>query len=75
MPKKQLQGIIISDKMKDTVVVKVQRIKQHPKYRKRYRIFKNYKAHYTGDEFKLGDKVIIQECRPISKDKKWRIVK
>lgn len=75
MPKKQLQGTIISDKMKHTVVVKVERIKQHPKYRKRYMVFKKYKAHYTGDELKIGDKVVIQECRPISKDKKWRVVK
>ena len=74
MSKKQLQGIIISDKMKDTVVVNVDRIKQHPKYRKRYTVSKKYKAHYIGDQFKLGDEVIIQECRPISKDKKWRVI-
>lgn len=59
--------------MQNTVVVKVERIKQHPKYKKRYRVFKKYKAHIEGDDFKMGDRVIIQECRPISKDKTWRV--
>ncbi len=74
MPKKQLQGIVFSDKMNKTVVVRVERIKQHPKYRKRFRAYKKYKAHYEGDELQKGDKVTIQECRPISKDKTWRVI-
>lgn len=74
MPKRVFEGTIISDKMQNTVVVKVQRIKQHPKYKKRYKVFKKYKAHVEGDNFKIGDKVIIQECRPISKDKAWRVM-
>jgi len=73
MPKRIFEGTIISDKMEKTVVVKVERIKQHPKYKKRYRIYKKYKAHVEGEDFKMGDKVIIQECRPISKDKTWRV--
>lgn len=73
MPKRVFEGTIISDKMEKTVVVKVERIKQHPKYKKRYRVFKKYKAHVDGDDFKMGDRVIIQECRPISKDKTWRV--
>ena len=77
MPKKQLQGKIISDKMQKTVVVKVERIKEHPKYKKRYKVFKKYLAHIDppagGGDYKIGDRVVIEECSPISKDKKWRI--
>lgn len=72
--KKQIQGTIISNKMQKTVVVQVERIKEHPKYKKRYRVHKKYKAHYDGGDFKVGDKVVIEECRPISKDKRWRVI-
>lgn len=75
MPKRQLTGIIISDKTEKTAVVKVERIKEHPKYKKRYKVHKKYKAHNKNNEHKAGDKVVIEECRPISKDKKWKIVK
>ena len=75
MPKRQLQGVIVSNKMQNTVVVKVERIKEHPKYKKRYKVHKKYKAHYTEGEYKIGDKVKIQETNPISKDKKWMVVK
>jgi small subunit ribosomal protein S17 len=72
--KKKLKGIIISDKMKNTAVVKVDRLVAHPKYHKRFKVSKKYKAHTEGDNFKVGDVVIIEACRPISKDKKFRIV-
>jgi len=75
MPKRQLQGIITSNKMANTVVVKVERVKEHPKYKRRYRIHKKYKAHFDEEEYALGDKVVIEECRPISKDKKWKVIK
>lgn len=79
MPKRQLKGVIVSDKMQKTVVVKVERIKEHPKYKRRYKIHKKYKAHYDlpagGGEYKAGDKVVIEECRPISKDKRWKVIK
>jgi small subunit ribosomal protein S17 len=75
MPRRQLRGKIISDKMQKTVIVEVERIKKHPKYKRRYKISKKYKAHVEKDEYKTGDKVIIEECRPLSKDKKWRVVK
>lgn len=74
MPKKRLQGIIVSDKMEKTVVVKTERIKKHAKYKRRYKVSKKYKAHVEKQDFKKGDKVIIEECRPISKDKKWRVI-
>jgi len=75
MPKKQLKGTIVSDKMAKTVVVKVERLKEHPKYHKRYKVFKKYKAHIEKKDYKVGDEVIIEECRPISKEKKWRVIK
>lgn len=76
MPKRQLTGTVISNKMPKTVVVKVERIKEHPRYKKRYKTHKKYKVHLKeGEYYKVGDKVIIEECRPISKDKKWRVIK
>ena len=75
MPKRQLKGTIVSNKMQKTVVVEVERVKEHPRYKRRYKVHKKYKAHYNEGEFKIGDKVIIEECRPISKDKKWKILK
>lgn len=75
MPKKQLVGKIISDKMQKTVVVEVERIKKDSKYKKRYKVRKKYKAHAEVKEYKIGDKVLIEECRPISKEKKWRVIK
>lgn len=74
MPKKQLIGIIISDKMEKTVVVKVERIKKHPRYKRMFKVHKKYKAHDENGEYKIGDKVIIEESKPISKDKKWRVI-
>ena len=75
MPKKQLTGKVVSDKMQKTVVVEVERIKEHPKYKRRYRVSKKYKAHAEIGEVKVGDKVLIEECRPISKDKRWRVIR
>lgn len=75
MPKRKLKGIITSNKMQKTVVVKVERIKQDPKYKRRYKVHKSYKAHYDEGEYNIGDKVTIEETTPISKDKKWRVVK
>ncbi|MFH0987406.1 MAG: 30S ribosomal protein S17 [Patescibacteria group bacterium] len=75
MSKKRLKGLVVSDKMKKTVVVEVERWKEHAKYKKRYRLTKKYKAHDEKGEFKTGDQVIIEETRPLSKDKKWRVLK
>lgn len=75
MPRRRLTGTIISDKMAKTVVVKVERIKEHPKYKKRFRIHQKYKAHLEGTDFKVGDKVVIEECRPISREKRWKVIK
>ena len=75
MPKKQLQGTVVSNKMAKTVVVKVERVKEHPKYKRRYKVHKKYKAHVESGEYKVGDRVIIEESRPISKDKRWVVIK
>ena len=75
MPKRKLTGTIISNKTQKTVVVEVERIKAHPKYKRRFKIHKKYKAHIEGENYNVGDKVIIEECRPISKDKHWRVIK
>ena len=72
--KRILQGIVVSDKMDKTIVVLVERIKQHPRYKKRYKVHKKYKAHDPENKYKVGDKVEIQECKPISKDKKWTVL-
>lgn len=74
MPKKRLKGTIVSNKMKDTIVVKVDRIKEHPKYKRRYKISKKYKVHTDKSDFEIGDKVMIEECKPKSKDKHWKVV-
>ena len=74
MSKKKLTGIVVSDKMQKTVVVKVESIKEHPKYKRRYKMHKKYKAHDEKQEYHTGDTVIIEETRPISKDKKWKVI-
>lgn len=69
-----LQGTILSNKMTRTVVVRVDRLRQHPKYRKFYRVSKKYKAHVDDSSaFQLGDVVRIQESRPYSKEKRWKV--
>ena len=74
MPKKQLTGTVVSDKMQNTVVVEVEQWYAHPKYKRRFRMHKKYKAHDEKGEYHAGDHVMIEETRPISKGKKWRIV-
>jgi len=74
MPKRQLIGKVVSNKMKKTLVVEVERIKEHLKYKKRFKVHKKYKAHDEKGEYKPGDRVVIEECRPISKDKRWRVI-
>jgi small subunit ribosomal protein S17 len=72
--KKVLSGVVVSDKMKDTIVVLVERYVKHPKYQKFLNLRKKYKAHDAGNTKKIGDKVDIEETRPISKDKHFRVL-
>ena len=74
MAKKRLQGTVVSDKMQKTVVVKVESVKEHPKYKRRYKMHKKYKAHDPNQEYHMGDKVVIEETNPISKDKKFKVI-
>lgn len=72
--KKQLKGKVVSDKMQKTVVVSVSRYVQHPKYKKFYTVDKKHKAHDEKGEYKVGDIVIIEESRPLSKDKHFVVI-
>lgn len=69
-----LKGVVVSDKMDKTVVVSVSRFVKHPLYGKFYKISKKYKAHDEGNNAKVGDEVEIIETRPISKDKRFKVV-
>lgn len=72
--RRRLQGVVVSDKMSKTVVVRVDRTAAHPKYGKQYRISMRYKAHDEEKAYREGDVVIIEETRPTSRDKRWRVV-
>ena len=72
--KRKIVGVVVSDKMTKTRVVEVARLKKHPKYLKYYRVTTRFKAHDEKNEFHSGDKVIIEETRPLSKEKRWRII-
>jgi small subunit ribosomal protein S17 len=74
MPKRVLQGTVVSDKNDKTVVVRVERRFTHPLFKKTVRRTKNYKAHDEANKCKVGDEVFIEECRPISRDKRWTVV-
>ncbi|GHE49300.1 30S ribosomal protein S17 [Camelimonas fluminis] len=74
MPKRVLQGTVVSDKGDKTVVVKVERRFTHPLFKKTVRRTKNYHAHDEGNVFKVGDEVLIQESKPISKTKSWVVL-
>ncbi|GMV39247.1 MAG: hypothetical protein AMXMBFR64_09630 [Myxococcales bacterium] len=71
--RKSLSGKIVSDKMDKTVVVEVSSLVQHPVYKKFVRRRKRYKAHDETNQYQLGDVVLIEETRPLSKDKHWRV--
>jgi len=72
--KKTLQGIVVSDKMQKTVVVRVERYVKNPKYGKYVKISKKYKAHNEDPLVKEGALVMIRECRPRSKDKHFEVI-
>ena len=71
---KVLKGVVISDKMDKTIVVEVTRFVEHSKYEKRIKKSMNYKAHDETNSKKIGDTVEIEETRPISKDKKFKVI-
>ena len=69
-----MTGLVVSDKMDKTVVVKVDMRKRHAKYKKSYTISKKFKAHDETNQYKTGDRVVIEATRPISKDKKFQVI-
>ena len=75
MPKRVLQGVVVSDKQDKTVIVRVERRFTHPLLKKTVRRTKNYHAHDEANEFKAGDMVWIEESKPISKLKRWTVVR
>lgn len=72
--KRKIIGVVASDKMAKTRVVVVERLKKHPKYLKYYKTSTRFKAHDENNEYKTGDKVVIEETRPLSKEKRWKII-
>ncbi len=74
MPRRVLNGVVVSDKMDKTVVVQVERRFMHPIYKKIIRRSKKFAAHDEANKCKTGDKVSIRECRPISKSKRWEVI-
>lgn len=70
---RKLKGLVISNKMQKTAVVRVDALKKHPKYEKYYRTSRKFKAHDEANECQIGDLVWIQETRPLSKEKRWAV--
>lgn len=72
--KKVFKGVVVSDKMDKTLVVAVETVKINSKYHRRYVSTSRYKVHDPENRFKEGDKVSLVECRPLSKEKRWRVI-
>ena len=71
--RKTREGVVVSDAMQKTRVVKIDRVYRHPRYQRVIRMSKKLKAHDEGNQSHVGDRVIIEETRPLSKEKRWRI--
>ena len=71
--RKTKEGVVVSDAMQKTRVVQIERVYRHPRYQRVIRMSKKLKAHDEGNESKKGDRVLIEETRPLSKEKRWRI--
>ena len=74
MPKRIMQGVVVSDKMEKTLVVNVERKFPHPLYKKFIKRSKRYHVHDQDNHYKIGDIVNIRECRPLSKTKRWEVI-
>lgn len=71
---RKLKGTVVSDKMAKTVVVSVVRLKKHPVYKKYFKVTRRFKVHDENNEYKVGDKVVIEETRPMSREKRWKVI-
>ena len=74
MPRRTFNGVVVTDKVDKGVTVRVDRLIMHPLYKKYIRRSKKYAAHDPDNRFKVGDSVVIQECPPVSKRKRWEVV-
>ena len=72
--KRRLKGVVVSDKMDKTRVVRIDVLKKHSRYHKYFTVSKKLKVHDKENKYKIGDRVVIEECRPLSKDKRWIII-
>jgi small subunit ribosomal protein S17 len=72
--RRRFSGLVVANNSDKTIVVKVDSVKVHPKYRKRYTVSRKYQVHDEGNKYKAGDKVDFIECRPLSRTKRWRVV-
>jgi small subunit ribosomal protein S17 len=73
--RKTREGVVVSDKMQKTRVVRIERVYRHPRYQRVVRAAKRLKAHDEGNESRIGDRVLLEETRPLSREKRWRILK
>jgi small subunit ribosomal protein S17 len=71
--KRTIKGVVVSNKMEKTIVVRAERLVKHPIFHKYLRRYVKYKAHDEGNSCQIGDKVLIVESRPLSRDKRWRM--
>lgn len=72
--KRKLRGVVVSDKMKKTIVVAVENLKTQAKYKKNYKMTSRFKVHDEKNEYHVGDKVLIEETKPLSKEKRWKVI-
>jgi small subunit ribosomal protein S17 len=72
--KRKFVGVVESNSMEKTLLVRVDQVKQHPKYKKRYTVSRKFPVHDEKQQFKRGDEVQFAECRPLSKRKRWRVL-
>jgi len=73
--KRKFKGVVVSNKNTKTIIVQVETIKKHPKYQKRYKQSRKYKVHDEAEKYQVGAAVTFVECRPLSRDKRWRVIK
>jgi small subunit ribosomal protein S17 len=73
--KRQLEGVVVSAGASKTRIVLVERTQIHPKYGKRFQVSRRYPSHDENNVYQIGDKVVIEETRPLSRTKRWRIIK
>jgi small subunit ribosomal protein S17 len=71
---RKFSGVVVSDKMDKTIVVRIDRTRVHKRYKKRYVVSERYKVHDEKNQFKEDDRVEFVECRPLSKDKRWKVI-